>query len=71
VKAKVDSAFSQLFYGHDSTQRAYYPVEPDMAYIEDIYDGLLYMLAMLQVSGNFRIYDPTGTPILACPEEAK
>lgn len=24
------------------------------------YDGLLYMLAMLQVSGNFRIYSPAG-----------
>jgi oligosaccharide reducing-end xylanase len=32
------------------------------------YDGMLYMLAMLQVSGNFRIYDPTGNPISACPE---
>jgi oligosaccharide reducing-end xylanase len=24
------------------------------------YDGLLYMLAMMQVSGNFRIYTPAG-----------
>ena len=24
------------------------------------YDGMLYMLGLLQVSGNFRIYDPTG-----------
>ncbi len=31
------------------------------------YDGLLYILVMLQVSGNFRIYDPTGNPVLACP----
>ncbi|HEY9167554.1 MAG TPA: glycosyl hydrolase family 8 [Candidatus Kryptonia bacterium] len=30
------------------------------------YDGMLYMLAMLQVSGNFRIYDPTGKPVEAC-----
>jgi len=30
------------------------------------YDGMLYMLAMLQVSGNFRIYDPTGKPLPAC-----
>lgn len=36
VKAKVDSAFNQLFYGDNHTQRVYYPVEPDMAYIEDI-----------------------------------
>lgn len=32
------------------------------------YDGLLYMLAMLQVSGDFRIYDPTGKPSVECPE---
>ena len=31
------------------------------------YDGLLYMMAMLQVSGNFRIYDPTGHTIPDCP----
>jgi oligosaccharide reducing-end xylanase len=36
VKAKIDSAFHQLFYGDNRTQRVYYPVEPDMAYIEDI-----------------------------------
>jgi oligosaccharide reducing-end xylanase len=27
------------------------------------YDGMLYMLAMLQVSGNFRIYPPAGETI--------
>ncbi len=32
------------------------------------YDGMLYMLAMLQVSGNFKIYDPTGKPAPACGE---
>ncbi|HMK37935.1 MAG TPA: glycosyl hydrolase family 8, partial [Bacteroidota bacterium] len=32
------------------------------------YDGMLYMLAMLQVSGNFRIYDPAGKAVPACPE---
>jgi oligosaccharide reducing-end xylanase len=32
------------------------------------YDGMLYMLAMLQVSGNFRIYDPTGKAVPACSE---
>jgi len=36
VKAKIDGAFQQLFYGNDSSQRVYYPVEPDMAYIEDV-----------------------------------
>ena len=30
------------------------------------YDGMLYMMALLQVSGNFRIYDPTGKPTPAC-----
>jgi oligosaccharide reducing-end xylanase len=36
VKAKVDIAFNQLFYGDNNSQRVYYPIEPDMAYIEDI-----------------------------------
>ena len=31
------------------------------------YDGMLYMLGLLHVSGNFRIYDPTGTPRIGCP----
>jgi oligosaccharide reducing-end xylanase len=30
------------------------------------YDGLLYMLGLLNVSGNFKIYDPTGTPFHFC-----
>ena len=30
------------------------------------YDGMLYMLAMLQVSGNFRIYDIKGKPVPGC-----
>ncbi|MEJ2196508.1 MAG: glycosyl hydrolase family 8 [Ignavibacteriaceae bacterium] len=37
IKSKIDSVFNQLFYGDDDTERVYYPVEPDMAYIEDIY----------------------------------
>jgi oligosaccharide reducing-end xylanase len=36
VQLKIDFAFNQLFYGNDSTQRIYYPVGSDMAYIEDI-----------------------------------
>ncbi len=32
------------------------------------YDGMLYMLATLQVSGNFRIYDPTGKAVPACSQ---
>ncbi len=31
------------------------------------YDGMLYMLAMLQVSGNFRIYDPTRPAGVSAP----
>ena len=36
VKLKINKAVNQLFYGNDSTQRVYYPVGTDMAYIEDI-----------------------------------
>ncbi len=39
IKAKIDSAFHQLFYGDDITQRVYYPAKEDMAYIEDIGNG--------------------------------
>jgi len=31
------------------------------------YDGLLYTLALLQVSGNFRVYHPSGVPATTCP----
>jgi oligosaccharide reducing-end xylanase len=31
------------------------------------YDGLLHMMALLQVSGNFKIYDPTGKTAVECP----
>jgi oligosaccharide reducing-end xylanase len=30
------------------------------------YDGLLYLLALLQVSGNFRIYDFGDEPVINC-----
>jgi len=36
IEAKIDSAFNQIFYGSNENERLYYPVEPDMAYIEDI-----------------------------------
>ena len=39
ARARIDSAFRQLFYGSDSTERVYFPVEPGMAYIEDILNG--------------------------------
>lgn len=31
------------------------------------YDGMLYLLGLLQVSGNFRIYNPTGRNFADCP----
>ncbi len=36
IQAKIDSTFNQLFYGDDATERVYYPVGSDMAYISDI-----------------------------------
>jgi oligosaccharide reducing-end xylanase len=39
IEAKLDTAWQQLFYGDDDTQRVYYPVGDDMAYIEDIGNG--------------------------------
>lgn len=30
------------------------------------YDGMLYLLGMLQVSGNFRVYHPAGGPVAGC-----
>ena len=36
VQAKLAAAWQQLFYGADDSQRIYYPVGADMAYIEDI-----------------------------------
>jgi len=36
IQAKIDAAWTQLFYGDDATERVYYPVGSDMAYISDI-----------------------------------
>jgi oligosaccharide reducing-end xylanase len=36
IRAKVDGAFQQLFYGDENLQRLYYPVAGDMAYVPDI-----------------------------------
>lgn len=36
IQARLDASWEQLFYGDDDTQRVYYPVGKDMAYIEDI-----------------------------------
>src|SRR4029078_2616223 len=39
IQAKLDAAWQQLFYGDDDTQRVYYPIDADMAYILDIGNG--------------------------------
>lgn len=39
IQSKIDKAWDQLFYGNDSSERVYYPVEEDMAYIADIGNG--------------------------------
>ena len=39
VNAKINGAWDQLFYGKDDSERVYYPVGDDMAYIEDIGNG--------------------------------
>ena len=36
VQAKIDTAWQHQFYGDDATQRLYYPVGDDQAYIADI-----------------------------------
>jgi oligosaccharide reducing-end xylanase len=39
VQAKLETAWNQLFYGADDSERVYYPVGADMAYITDIGNG--------------------------------
>jgi oligosaccharide reducing-end xylanase len=39
IQSKLDAAWQQLFYGDDDSQRVYYPVGEDMAYIMDIGNG--------------------------------
>jgi oligosaccharide reducing-end xylanase len=36
IQARIDAVWEQLFYGNDNTQRVYYPVEDDMAYMLDV-----------------------------------
>ncbi len=36
VQHKLEAAWKQLFYGSDTSERVYYPVGEDMAYVEDI-----------------------------------
>ena len=35
IRAKIDTTWNQLFYGDDATERVYYPVGADMAYVLD------------------------------------
>ena len=39
VQAKIDAAWDQLFYGIDDSERVYYPVGEELAYIMDIGNG--------------------------------
>jgi oligosaccharide reducing-end xylanase len=39
IQSRLDAAWQQLFYGDDRSQRVYYPVGDDLAYIEDIGNG--------------------------------
>ncbi len=39
IQARIDTLWDQLFYGSDTTQRVYYPVGDDMAYILDVNNG--------------------------------
>ena len=39
IQQKLNEAWQQLFYGDNNTQRVYYPVGTNMAYIEDIGDN--------------------------------
>jgi oligosaccharide reducing-end xylanase len=36
IDARIEAVWQQLFYGSDSTQRVYYPVGDDMAYMLDV-----------------------------------
>ncbi len=36
IQARIDEVWNQLFYGDDDTERVYYPVGDDMAYILDV-----------------------------------
>jgi oligosaccharide reducing-end xylanase len=39
IQSMLESAWQQLFYGDDESQRIYYPIGEDMAFIEDIGNG--------------------------------
>lgn len=39
INIKISKAYDKLFYGCDSTERVYYPVTEDMAYMADIHSN--------------------------------
>jgi len=39
IDLKIKDAWTQIFYGKDSTQRLYYPVGDDMAYMLDVFNN--------------------------------
>jgi len=39
IRTRIDAVWEQLFYGDDQTERVYYPVGDDMAYILDTGNG--------------------------------
>jgi oligosaccharide reducing-end xylanase len=38
-EGRIDATWQQLFYGDDDSERVYYPVGDDLAYVEDINNG--------------------------------
>ena len=39
INDKLNFAFAKYFYGDDNSERLYYPVEPDMAYMKDVWNN--------------------------------
>lgn len=63
VDARIAAAWSQLFYGSDESQRLYYPVAGDMAYVPDVAnndvrtEGLSYGMMICVQLGHKREFD--------------
>ncbi|MGH7996295.1 MAG: glycosyl hydrolase family 8 [Opitutaceae bacterium] len=63
VSRKIDAAWRQLFYGEDATQRVFYPVPGDMAYIADIAnqdvrtEGMSYGMMIAVQLGHRKEFD--------------
>ena len=67
VRAKIDVAWRQLFYGDSAKERIYYPVGDDMAFIEDILhrdvrtEGLSYGMMIAVQLGRQQEFDRIWT----------